>query len=397
MRALPEISPQDELLLLFAMIELSDEKKNKARALVSEIDDWQAFFELAHRNHSLPLAQKHLRDLGVDTIPEVTKSQVNGTVMKQTFHNLNTISALFEFIDTCLTPLDVPYFVFKGITFAEKFYPSVGMRPCRDVDIALKPEDLEKVVRKAAAEGYDLWAPNGKGQPLTEDRDIKVLMQYARSAVLISPKGIAFDIQPGIDKFSGIFDSYDVFENLQSLEIGGREVPVLAPEFLFNYICHHHARHLWSRLHWISDIDAIMRSPDLDLDKALEMAKRFGQLGTVEAAIEFRRLLTGEIRAEDHTTSHGWDFMQLCVANLAGDLALEKRMATQLIGGEFRFQWQAEDWLRKKARRNWLIAMLSPSYSQYQAVPLPPFLRWMYYPSRVVQLAWGFTSRNLNV
>jgi hypothetical protein len=216
--------------------------------------------------------------------------------------------------------------------------------------------------------------------------------------------GIVIDLQPGIDKFSGIFDDKKAFANTAPLEIGGREILTFRDIFLFNYLCHHHSRHLWSRLHWVSDLDAILRSPSFDLAAALELADELGQRGTVEAALEFHQLAGNPTLWTEETQkggSHGAAFLNLCLENLAGDLLLEKHLAVKMIGGEFMYDWQVKPELLQRAQRNWLRTMLRPTYRQYQILPLPEILQWVYYPLRFGQIAAGsfrrLTGRDVNV
>jgi len=389
------LKPFNRLLLLLSVIELTEPQRVFAQHLIGQISDWQGLFQTAARNHSLPLMARHLRSLGYPDAARPFIDEVQAAVAQQAIHNLKTVSELRKFVENCIHPLGMPFVVFKGITLTRRFYPDLGLRPCRDIDIAIESDNLEPLIRKALSEGYVLYAPNGKGGGLSRERDIIALLKYARSAVLISPSGIAIDLQPGIDKFSGIFDRYNVFDNLQSLDFGGLSLPVLPPEFLFNYICHHHARHLWSRLHWLSDLDALLRSPQMNLDRARAMADRLGQRGTIDAAVELHSLVATPAPWDEKMQGHGWEFLRLCLLNLSGDLELERRMALHMIGGEFMFRWQADEYLLQKARRNWIKTMLTPSFHQYQMIPLPAALQWLYYPTRLMQLGVDGMRRKL--
>ncbi|NDW00447.1 nucleotidyltransferase family protein [Salipiger sp. PrR002] len=380
------LTVDNQFLLLMSLFSLSESQKEFARALSGEVSDWEVVFRSAARNHSLPQLARNLREIGWPDAARPFQTEVQEAVAQQALQNLKVVSELRRFVETCVYPLDINFVVFKGIVLAREFYPDIGLRPCRDIDIAVEPQRFAQLLRKALQEGYQLYAPNGKGGVLTKEPDIKALLKFARSAVLISPSGIAIDLQPGIDKFSGIFASYDLFDNLKMLDFGGLSLPVMEPEFLFNYICHHHARHLWSRLHWLSDVDALLHAPSFDLRRVRSLAQEFGQLGTVEATLEFHALAAAPERWGDQTTGRGAEFLRLCLLNLSGDLDLEKRMAMHMMGGEFMFSWQADSDLLRKARKNWLRTMLQPSFHQYQFCPLPPAMQWMYYPSRIAQL-----------
>ncbi|MEL7166111.1 MAG: nucleotidyltransferase family protein [Pseudomonadota bacterium] len=389
-------SSENKLLLLFSLVSLTSVQKDEARKLLADLPDLYPLLETAARNYALPTVARHLRDL--DALPQDAdqRREIDETLNRQGLHNLRMVHALSKFVAHCIEPAGIDFVVFKGVTLAHQYYPDVGLRPCRDIDIAVRPEHLERLVRIAIEAGYILRAPNGRGGAITEERDIRALMTYARSAVLISSEGIAIDLQPGIDKFSGIFDGIDVLGNPHHLDLGGRHVPVLSDALVFNYLCHHHARHLWSKLHWITDIDAVLKSPGFDLAKSLQLADLLGQRGTVDGTLQLHALASdpGSWRENtDRAHAHGAQFLRLCLENLAGDVALEKRIAMGMIGGEFMYPWQATPELLQRARRNWLRAMLRPSFHQYQSLPLPRQLQWLYYPSRLWQLVFGGMAR----
>ncbi|MEM6760487.1 MAG: nucleotidyltransferase family protein [Pseudomonadota bacterium] len=389
-------SSENKLLLLFSLISLTPEQQDYARQRIADLPDLYPLLETAARNYALPMVNRHLRDLGALPKNAEHRREVDQTLNRQGLHNLRMVHALRKFIDTCIEPECFDFVVFKGVTLAHQYYPDLGLRPCRDIDIAVRPDHLERLVRVAIAQGYTLRAPNGRGGAITAERDIRALMTYARSAVLISAEGIAIDLQPGIDKFSGIFDGVDVLGTPHLLDLGGRQVPVLSDALVFNYLCHHHARHLWSKLHWITDIDAVLNSDGFDLQKSLALADRLGQRGTVEGTLQLHALVSDPTgwEAEPNTSNaHGAQFLRLCLKNLSGDVALEKRIAMGMIGGEFMYPWQATPELLQQARRNWYRAMLRPSFHQYQSLPLPQKLQWLYYPSRVWQLVFGGMAR----
>lgn len=84
------------------------------------------------------------------------------------------------------------------------------------------------------------------------------------------------DLQDHLDKHSGIFKPLILFEEADSFEIAGTTFSTLHLALLFNYLCQHHTRHTWSRLHWLSDLDAICSSESFDRAVAASVAKELG-------------------------------------------------------------------------------------------------------------------------
>jgi hypothetical protein len=375
------------LNVAFAKVDWTAEERRAAEELARGITDWDDLIDTAARNFILPSMARHLSTMDSASVPPGARDRLTEMTGSFAVRNMLLIGAQRRFKEACLDPLGVDAVFFKGPSLVAQYYPDLGLRPCRDIDILVRPATLPRIVRHAIGQGYRLVVPGRADAPLESRAEIEAALHYRDDASLLSPEGMAIDLQVKLDKYSGIFDGVDVFAEAVPMTLGGKEYATMPPALLFNYLCHHHARHVWARLHWIGDLDAMMSSDRFDPEAALALAARLRQRGTVEAAFELRRLMSPlSSWAETAETWRGLKFLELCLRNLPGDLDLEKRIGFKMIGGEFMYPWQVDADLIRRARWRRGRHILKPTIRQYTRYPLPIGLRWLYVIPRVVDL-----------
>lgn len=397
--AVPEISlsnqPADmRLHILLAKVRLSSSEMDQARDLLGHVQSWSAFTDVARRNFSLPLLRFHLSRIDGIEVPEDIWNEIQKQANDTAFYNMRMIAAQKRFRDMCLASNGVDGVFFKGVNMAVRFYGDAGLRPCRDIDVLVPPDTIRTVLQKAVDTGYVPVSPEARPIPIKSERDIDAVLRFGESVTLVTPEGVVIDLQDRLDKHSGIFSQFDVFAQSVPSDVGGTRFQTLPTAFLFNYLCHHHTRHTWSRLHWLSDLDAICTSEHFDQDETLSLSETLGQSGTVKASLELRQLMSTDTVWDDSADmSHGKTFLKLSILNLPGDLALEKKLGMQMIGGEFMYRWQARPDLITKARRGWWRTLLQPTVSHYARMPLPRALQWLYVYPRLADIVYRTIKR----
>lgn len=380
-------TPAMRLHIAFAKVHFTEEEQRAAETLARQVTDWDGFLETAERNFSLPNMRRHLATMDPSCVPGKVRNELQDTANASAMRNMMLVGVQQRFKEGCLDPLGAEAVFFKGIIHVGQYYPDLGLRPCRDIDVLVRAQALRPIVLKAIEAGYRFVVPGQAEHPLERPEEIDAALHYRNDACLLSPEGAVIDLQVKLDKYSGIFSDQDVFAQAVPARLGGTSYLTMPPAFLFNYLCHHHARHVWSRLHWLSDLDAMMSSPEFDPQEALALAATLHQSGTVEASIEMQRLLSPCADWTPGSDSwRGLKFLELALRNLTGDLDLEKRIGFAMKGGEFMFDWQADPALINRARRRHWRKMLQPTIRQYTRFPLPRGLRWLYVFPRFVHL-----------
>ena len=391
---LSEQPANTRLQILLAKTKLSISEYKDANRLIDEITDWESVFDVARRNFSVPLLRHHLKNLNHTDIPSDVLERIEQTANASALQNLRMIAAQKAFQEQCLKPGKADALFFKGVNMAAQFYPDIGLRPCRDIDVLVRTDHLRSVLKEAIKAGYTPVSPEAREIPTTSERDINAILRLGESITLVSPERVVIDLQDDLDKHSGLFSVYDIFDNAKPFEVAGETFKTLPYAFLFNYIAHHHTRHTWSRLHWLSDLDAICTSKEFDRNAVLDMAESLGQRGTVEASLELHELMSTDTPWDDaKDLERGKSLLKLCILNLPGELDLEKRFRMKMIGGEFMYRWQARPDLLTKARIGWWKSVFKPTVTQYVSYPLPRSLQWLYVIPRILDLVQRMRTR----
>lgn len=388
-------SARTRLLIALAKVRLGAAEQEAATAHARRIDDWDAVIDTAARNFSLPGLRQHLATMDPEITPPEVRDRLAQSANASAVRNMLLLAAQRRFKEECLDPLDQEALFFKGINLAGQYYPDLGLRPCRDIDVLVPKGTLPRIVRKAISQGYRFVIPGQADTPLETAEAIEAALHYRTDASLLSPDGMAIDLQIKLDKYSGIFNGVDFFAEAVPMTLGGTTYLTMPPALLFNYVCHHHARHVWARLNWLSDLDAMVSAPGFDLDAVLALSSQLKQRGTVEASLELQRLMSPLASWEARPdTWRGLKFLDLCLRNLSGDVELEKRIGFNMIGGEFMYDWQVEPGLIRRARLWRWRHVLQPTIRQYTRFPLPRGLRWMYVLPRLIDVALRARDRS---
>lgn len=137
------------------------------QALVEEVagfQDWEALIPEAE-NHSLaPLLYTHFRQLDVN-IPANVKLQLQGLFLRHRRANEIRLSRLAEIL-AILNTENIPVIVLKGGALAEIIYPEPGLRPMKDLDILVPPEQATQVQTILRQNGF---AHSVSDDPTPED------------------------------------------------------------------------------------------------------------------------------------------------------------------------------------------------------------------------------------
>jgi hypothetical protein len=149
--------------------------------------------------------------------------------------------------------LALPY---KGPVLAQSLYRDLGLRSFSDLDFLISPADFERAKQALAEIGYrpaaDLtpaverfWLRRGYERSFDSAAGENLVeLQWA-----LLPHFYAVDLRVE-----------DLLARTGKTFVGEAEVPCLSPEDSLLVLCLHAAKHLWTRLIWLSDIAETLRS-----------------------------------------------------------------------------------------------------------------------------------------
>jgi hypothetical protein len=284
----------EELTLLLVLMrpETDHSSDSAGRRLAAHIADrfahldWNRFVELAGHHRLYPTAYLKLRQLKELQIPRFALQALGSDTRSNTIHMLR-LSAEMERVSSVLLNAGIRALVLKGPVLASSLYGDPALRPSSDLDILIPLDAVGRVERLLSTYGYtkgdsgyrtilsDWKWRHHHATYVHEDRPVKLEIHWR--------------LHPGPGKEPGFDELWE-----RRRESPGAVDPIyyLGQEDLFLFLALHGARHGWSRLRWLADIDRICRQP-LDENKLLPLLKRYRALPVAGQALRLAAELIG--------------------------------------------------------------------------------------------------------
>ena len=248
-----------ELLCALASAELAPERRERVANWNLSALDWSELIRLAEYHGVLPLVARNLIELGRGLPPEVERllrSAYETNLRRSLWFTAELARIMQHFEQRQLRAL--PY---KGPVLAQSLYRDLGLRSFSDLDFLISPADFERAKQALAEIGY---RPSGEFKPALESPAAERLWLrtgYERSFDGAAGKHLLELQWALLPRFYAVdLRVQDLLARGGKTVVGEREVPCLSPEDSLLVLCLHAAKHLWTRLIWLSDIAETLRS-----------------------------------------------------------------------------------------------------------------------------------------
>jgi hypothetical protein len=383
------------LMLLLARENLDARQAELAQTLARQVSDWREFVSYAIKNRSICFVQKHLEKMPGDLFPAGLLTETRLIVRRIVMDQIALTASLRRFHVGCVAPTGARYAYIKGPALAQLYYDQPMLRPCGDIDILVWTGDYVRVARTAHAHGNRFLFPSDPPDFVTSTADLDFMIR--RSAVINSydASGTLFEIHRHIEKTTPIFPEHKLLRSTQMVRVGGADVATLSTAWHFVYVCYHHSRHFWSRLHWVADLHAIQAHASFNRDEVMAIARSIGLAATVEAALEFSAVTDKPDEWPGMLgVTPGGIFLDSCLRGLPGDSAFEHENWKDMFLFDFANPWQYDRrrkyilWARSALRR------LQPGCHQYARKRRPRPLEWIYYLENAAALSRNLLKRS---
>lgn len=373
------------LLLLLSQVKLDPARVPALRENAAQIGDWDTFTAIAARKFIVPYCHQHLIAHASDLVPPATLRKLESLARASIMSVLQLQAAQTRFHTRCVEPTGAQYAYIKGITLPSQFGFDIGPRYCRDVDVLVAERDFERVIRTAMASGYRVILGYEPLEFAQTKRDLDFVLRCTEVVTLVGTDGVPIEVHRRLDKTGLDFDLRGALSQPETIRIGDKTVHTLQRNLHAVYLCYHHSRHLWSRLHWLADIDMIMKSPGFDREAVLALAETVGIQPTVQAAFEFAALSAGPFpNLSEPSRNGGQQFLRACLLNLDGDLELEYELRKGRTLPDFMSAWQISSGRYSAIRRKSMLMRFRPSLAQYRKSRFPKQLFWLYSIQRAI-------------
>ena len=232
--------------------------------------NWSEWLRLAEHHGVLPLAAQNLTQYAHGLPPEIAgalRSGYEANLRRSLWFTAELARILRHFEGAQLRA--VPY---KGPVLAQSLYGDPALRSFSDLDFLISPADFERAKQALAEIGYRptanltapverLWLRTGYERSFGSDAGKHLVeLQWALQPYLY---GVDLRVE-------------DLLVRAGRTIVGGRESPCLSAEDSLLAMCLHAAKHLWTRLIWLSDIAETLRTPTIDYALAFSRARALG-------------------------------------------------------------------------------------------------------------------------
>src|ERR1051326_6500742 len=263
-------SAEQKLLLLCARPRLDDAARAELNLLLSSKLDWDSLIAAAQRHALLPLMHHHLSRCKTDLVPPAHAKQLKIVFQENVARNLVLMNELAS-ITHSLQSHCVESFPFKGPVLGLIAYDDPGLRQSIDLDIVVRPTDVDKARECLTTRGYLLARS-------LDPRQTQFLISRQHNLHFVRDEGHLsverhWRIAPKL--FAPEFGAEDLWTELKTINLNGVELKSLPVEELLMTLCVHGARHLWERLSWVTDLAAVLSTNDeIRWTELLAIAKR---------------------------------------------------------------------------------------------------------------------------
>src|SRR3989449_7056837 len=373
------LDPESELLLCCARTRPDDGTAQRIRALVFQPLDWDWLLRTPRPPGMLPLLHRHL-SASPENIPAPVLAALSDGFQVGTRQSLRLVGEMLRLLGRFAERrvVAVPY---KGPPLAARCYGALPLRPFRDLDFLVRPQNLAPARQVLAADGY---APS---PPRTPRQEAAIHTTWREDAFWRDADVVELHWAFAPREFPLPLKVEDVWARLEPLPIGGTLVSTMSAEHLLLVLCAHGAKHCWERLGWICDVaELLRRTPALDLSGMLAQARSLGVERIVLLGLRLAaELLDVPLPGEGACPARG----DPAVGALARQVraTLFRRMPTgsshswesRLFHLRTRERWR--DRLRYCAR-----VALTPTPGDWAWLRLPDALYALYYVTRPIRL-----------
>jgi len=233
--------------------------KKKIKDLISNIEDWYAFIDLAYAHGVFPLVYKELKSYETEIPQDVlqTMKTDNMSIVKQNM----LMSAELIKVMKILEENNIEALAFKGPTLAQMAYGDITLRQYMDLDILVNKKDIYKTY-KLLQNTYTRDIERSESQE-------KIWFKYAHDLGLTAKNNVHVEFHwQMLDSDHPInLENINFFQNTHQIKINNYPISVISNEEFLIYLCVHGSKHLYERLEWIVDIDRFINFQKIDWKK----------------------------------------------------------------------------------------------------------------------------------
>ena len=372
---------ENELLLLCARTNASEESAGRIRTLAAGELSWDYLFLLAQRHAVLPLLHRQLNANAGELLPLDFRKKLGAKFRENATRNILLAGELMRIVKLFETN-GISTLAYKGPALAVSAYGDISLRRFIDLDIIVRKGEVRRACELLCTLGFRLTGDMSQSHE-------KILLRTQHNMAFTRDGGkliveIHWEVAP--QHFADVPIGERVWERAVTVVLNGGDVKSLSPEDLLLALCVHGTKHLWERLAWICDVAELVNSqPELDWLYILRQAQdshveRMLHLGLRLASGLLAAPLPENVRRQTLADEAVARLYLTVVARLFDDSEYEPAGLLESIT----FNLRARRRLHEKLQ--YLRFIFKPTDGDLTALPLPASLTFVYYLLRPVRL-----------
>ena len=358
--------PVEFQLLLLCSSYFSD-KENFLAFINSHSIDWALFLALTQRHRVLPMVYHNIHHWNIN-VP--IKNDLKIASLQHTKNALQQTALLLE-INKLFQENNIECLHFKGPTLSYLLYQESSLRQYRDIDLLIEKKDIQKSIALLIQNGFELKTPYFKKEYLN------IRYQLYSKDHLFEKYNCQIELHWSLSDLFNNKINQSFFSNKKTILLHHQSIQILDEPYYLSYLMLHGCCSGWTRLHWLIDIVDFIKTHSIDWQKIKNIMEMAGYSKALDEVIELLFLFFSiEIPINRNTPKK-------LIKNAKNLLQLPIKKSSLSQGGIHVVYRQCILLNKKKKKKISLVTklLISPPVD-WQLLPLPKSLFFLYYPLR---------------
>lgn len=359
--------------------------------------DWDYVVSVSRKNAVFPLVGRNLLQYFGHSLPARIKESLTDSLQTHLQRNMFLTGKLLEIVGA-FDANNISVLPFKGPLLAAQAYGDLSARQFVDLDILVKPKQLESAIELLRDEGYNPISSIGwlkkNNWHLLDKKDI-----YFRSEDGLVNVELHWKLSGS--HFALPFEMSALWARLENFCLANVSLKTLPFDDLLIYLCLHGSRHGWEQFGWICDLNELTLSRnEIDWEHLIEKARLLGCENVLGLGLYLVHYFFGR-----EFSFRGWqkvknDVMFLTFAKrIRSQLFTEKRIVMGL-GARYAYHLKLKEdrWDKWKLHFHYLFWYLriifTPRTVDSNIFNFPRALEPLYYLMRPLRLFYNYALKS---
>ena len=235
--------------------------------------DWARFLNLARRHRVQGLVWRSLQELR-GRVPVAVAEALAKDATANATHGLNDAAESARLL-TAFRSAGVAVIYLKGLALAQLAYGNPFVKMGWDIDILIQSKQLARAETLLLGAGYEMVTPTPDRRP---NRLQRWHQTHKESVWRKRHTNIHLELHTRLADNPCLLPTLTADSATQTVKLApGIELPTLAPDELFAYLCVHGSSSAWFRLKWLTDFAAMAQNWDApEISRLYERAQELG-------------------------------------------------------------------------------------------------------------------------